>query len=362
MGSVFVLGGTKPGYHKRYLRAVKVLSELFDIVYYQYADYSDDIPFDLPSNVVPLPVKLDKSKLKGKHRIDFEREVKDIFNRYGKSNGVYLLDFLRFYPLYPFKHARKVVFETFEYYPAGVLYSIPSYVLGKLKEWAFLPIYLKMLDVSDGIVATVPRDMFPANKILPNVRNKTFYIPNLAATTINPLPVSERRKAICFGATRKMSLFMIKEIVHVWEKHGFAFDVYGGATYHDISGRQYQFLPYDEYMVSLSKCYGFIVTTVLPGYSPNINEIWTLPNKLFDTLGAGTPVLVHESNIAMAEFVNKYGVGLVYGDRVSDKDFDMFMSKYNNFLSNIRKYQGYFVWNKTKEQRYKRFLESVYGG
>ncbi len=361
MRRVFVLGGTKPGYHKRYLRAIETLSEIFGEVYYQYADYKDNIPFSVPSNVYQLPVKLDRNELKKRGRITFEEKVKELFDEYGRDGYVYILDFLRFFPLYPFTHAYKVVFETFEYHPAGVLYSIPSYPFGKIKEWLLLPIYATMLDVSDGIVATAPRDVFPLNRKRGFSYDKVHFIPNLAATLIPPISKNQRRQSICYGATRKMSWKLMENVIEIWEKHGYVFDVFGGVKYdREISGKYYGFMPYEEYIRTLSQCKWVILTNTFPGYSPNINTLWSLPNKLFDALGAGTPVMVHKSNIAIAEFVERYGVGIVYNDHVGDELFEQAETKYDEILDNIRRNQKYFVWNDFKEKVYKEFLIRSY--
>lgn len=365
MRRLFVMGATKPGYFKRHLRAINVLAGLFDEVYYQYADYDDDVPFDLPINVIPLPLKIDREEFKSAKRIAFEKEIINMVREYGRDY-LYAFNFLRFFPFKPFTMPNRVIFETAEYYPAGVLYPIESYVVGKLKEWTLLPIHMRMLELVDGIVATVPRDVFPWNKIVPNFyqRFNVFYIPNFSALRIKP--IREREKVICFGATRKIDIKKMESVFLPFVREGYRVKLIGHdcgmydklPSYISCVG----YIPYSDYVKILSRCAFSVMEQNYPGYSPNLNMIWTIPHKFFDSLGAGTPVIVSEKYVPMSTLVKKYDVGVVLprSGEITEEQIEDSLSKYDIYLRNIERNQGKFVWNKEKGKRYKDFLIRVY--
>ena len=105
-----------------------------------------------------------------------------------------------------------------------------------------------------------------------------------------------------------------RQLTNVLLELGIPFHIYGAndtwnATYQHLGAYMYPTLPYNEMLRSLSRYdWGFVG----PGV-PHRAFDWCMPNKLFEYLAAGIPVIVWKSDEA-AEWVKERGVGVVIDD------------------------------------------------
>lgn len=89
--------------------------------------------------------------------------------------------------------------------------------------------------------------------------------------------------------------------------------------------------------------------------------LFALPNKFFDSISAGTPVIVRDSFVTMSKLVKELGIGVVIEPEDVDKSVEDILRAYENYeilFENVVKYQDMFVWDEVKE---KEFVEFVIG-
>jgi len=82
-----------------------------------------------------------------------------------------------------------------------------------------------------------------------------------------------------------------------------------------------------------------------------------MPNKFFDSICAGTPVVVDKRFLSMASEVEKYGIGTVIDIRNISQSISSFMKnsqklEYESILKHISVYRDDFIWNREKEEKY----------
>jgi len=116
-------------------------------------------------------------------------------------------------------------------------------------------------------------------------------------------------------------------------------------------------LPYDEMMRFVSEM--FFTFSLYSTWRKN--NIIALPNKLFDSITAGTPVVTSIQMKEMANWVQKMGVGLVIDTSKPDwaqEIIPFFESPQNGILlrKNIQKNQKHFHWDSMIDSYQKFFL------
>ena len=127
----------------------------------------------------------------------------------------------------------------------------------------------------------------------------------------------------------------------------------------DIPHTSTSFLPYNEMMEELSKAAFSLISYNTVKDRNSKNYIFALPHKYYDSLSAGTPVIVKESFVSMAKQVEELGVGVVINPSNIEQSIEKILNAYENYetiLKNIEKYQNYFVWDENKE---KEFLNKI---
>jgi hypothetical protein len=142
-------------------------------------------------------------------------------------------------------------------------------------------------------------DRFPAGDAVPRVPG-IVYEGGITADDNHPHPYRDYREV-----TRQLTGM------------GIAFHLYGAndrwnAIYQDLGAYTYPLLPYNAMLRSLSRYdWGFVG----PGMTHRAFD-HCMPNKLFESMAAGIPVIVWKAQEA-AEWVKKYNVGVVV-NRIED--------------------------------------------
>jgi len=95
------------------------------------------------------------------------------------------------------------------------------------------------------------------------------------------------------------------------------------------------------------------------------NYDFALPNKFFDSIAAGTPVIVKESFVSMAKQVRNLGLGVVIDPSDFEESKKRTLEAYDNYetiIQNIEKHQNEFVWDQEKEKEFLIRIEKSCGG
>ena len=100
----------------------------------------------------------------------------------------------------------------------------------------------------------------------------------------------------------------------------------------------------------------------MPG-APDLNfanDIYSLPNKFFDSLAAGTPVILAKRFISMKRIVEETNTGIVL-NLIEDADEDLRklqsgLDHYDEYIESLKIHQDEFVWDDSKEAIFKDFV------
>ena len=365
---ILIIGYTHPKYDKRVFRTVKTLAMNHEIIY-QYLANNDEVQYK-EGNITYLPLS---NKI-----IPEENEIRKLLDRkpFDKKiselvmgldyNILYMHHFLATKPLEPFKIAKKrgkkVVYDIHEYHPENFLAGLNG-IAGNIKITIMSHIFKKQLELSDlcifvseEMVKDVLRNSAISNK-------KIFLLPNYASMSIEP-DASKKRKEIIYVGKITRQLDDEKKIVGRLVEHGFSFRIIGmdSSEFADIPRTYTPFLPYEEMMEEISKASFSLISYNTVENRKYKNDIFALPNKFFDSIAAGTPVIVKESFVSMAKQVRDLGLGVVINPLNVEESMQKILDAYNNYdtiLKNIETHQDEFVWNQSREEEFIRKIEEV---
>jgi glycosyltransferase involved in cell wall biosynthesis len=121
------------------------------------------------------------------------------------------------------------------------------------------------------------------------------------------------------------------------------------------------FLPYDEMMKEVSKAAFSLASFKSMGREDYKNDLWALPHKFYDSIAAGTPVVVMQSSVSMSKIVEELGIGVVIEPKDVEGSVKKILDAYDNhdkLVDNVERHKNKFVWDETKE---KEFVEFVLG-
>lgn len=92
------------------------------------------------------------------------------------------------------------------------------------------------------------------------------------------------------------------------------------------------------------------------------NDIYSLPNKFYDSLAAGTPVIIGKRFVSMKKIVEETQTGIVLDLLEEPKDPSLVLNaldSYGCYLDNIRANYNKFVWDNSKEDDFVDFITSI---
>ncbi len=358
--------------YKRVLVSVRVLSKHFSKVHYIYkkCEGKESVEERLKkelTNVVFVPItKTGRGPIS---RWRFDTAILDSLLEINDDIWYFhITPFLR--PLLPFKvgkeKRKRVVLDSHELMPWQVFTPFVKWnkFLAMLRTTAWWPIYIKQMELVDHVIFVSHAVRLYVSSVYPEVFNKSSVISNMAYLgnlTDKDFSIKKKKKIVYVGADFrrtplswlvKLHDFLGYEFEYVSRHNNEEFDKYDWVKRRD-------FMPYEDMMRWLSRARWSIIAYDLPFYALK-NYIYTVPNKLFDSLGAFTPVITREHFYELSHLVRRYGVGVVISADGKDlvekvKNADEY---YDEVIENIKRSRKMWVWNEYWE---KKLLEAVIG-
>jgi hypothetical protein len=340
---------------KRVLRTVNALKKKGKVFY----QYSGKRPYR-SEGVECYPIK--KKQLPGNRftkRLRFDTKILEMVDKLDYDIA-YFHYFPASKPLKIFKHVKKrnkkLIFELHEIIPEQFLSDKFSYLKPLL--WNIIK---KEFKLCDGLVAV-------SNEVFIYMTNKTkitkpfFILPNYANFSINPISKNKRKKRIIIvgGSQRKVDID--NGLVSRLKNEGFIITSIGIRS--DIADEVLPFMEYNYMMKEISES-AFSLMSFKSRKNPNyVNDIYSLANKFFDSLAAGTPVILNNRFVSMKKYIEKTKAGIIVNfnnepDVILNKIRKMW-NNYSELLSSLEKHNHVFTWNKAKEDKFVRFIEQVH--
>jgi glycosyltransferase involved in cell wall biosynthesis len=362
---VLVIGYMHLRNDKRVFRTVQALSKKGEVIY-QYWTEKEELPFK-ENNIRYIPVKCSNRGnifQKAVERKQFDEKICHLVES-EDYDILYMHHFPATKPLKPFvvakKRGKKIVYDIHEYHPQNFLNTLPR-PLSDLKEFVMWRIFKKQLQLSDLCIFVSEEtrdDVVTKTGLNPE---KTFVVPNYASMKIEPDPDKKKMEIVLVGKTPR-NLIHEKRLVKALVERGFSFRIIGmdSETFSDVPHTYTSFLPYEKMMGELSKSMFSLISYSTIGREDYKNDLYALPHKFYDSIAAGTPVIVKNSFVSMAKIVEDLGIGVVIDPanvEESLKRIENACQRYEEILENIRRHQEGFVWDKKKEEE---FLERVMG-
>ncbi len=361
MKKVLVIGYMHPKYDKRVFRTVQALSKYAKVIYQYLSDKSEReheegnvryVPIQWAENINANAI----AKLWKRRTLD--KKIMGLIKN-TEFDILYMHHFLPSKPIEPFRYVKrngkKVVYDVHEYHPENFLSNLHG-IMGKLKIRVMKKIFDKQIDLSDKLIFVSQET---ARYSIENKSKRVLVVPNYAGMVTRS---GEKRKEIVFVGKVTRALGDEKRLIKELIKEGFVFKIIGmdSNVSSDVEHVYTGFLPYEKMMEEISKALFNFISYSFPSGEPR-NYAFSLPNKFFDSLGAGTPVIVKESFVSMRTIVEELGVGVV----IDPKDVESSVKKileayrnYNQLIENIEKHKEKFVWNEEKEKEFVEFVLS----
>lgn len=339
---------------KRVMRTVKSLRKL-GTVYYQYAGNSKKSIDGVIS--VPLKKPWSKNSLERyKQRRKFDKEILKLVETLD-YDFAYFHYFPASRPVKVFKAVKKrgksLIYDLHEIIPVQFLPEKFSWITPMM--WT---IFRRQLSLSDALIS-VSQEAMDFMLMKSRVTKPFLIVKNYANYAFGFK--REKKKEIVIAGKSSRNNDLISEILISLKNEGFSFKSIGIKS--DLADVNLPFLPYDEMMDELSKSAFSIIAyqnRKLPDYP---NEVFSLPNKFFDSLAAGTPVIVNSRFQSMVSLVEKYNVGIVIDTTQSVRSITNKIIKawnhYETFLDAIKMNAEHFVWNEKKEREFIDFILEV---
>lgn len=369
MKKVLVVAYMHKKYDKRVWKSVEILSKIYDVIYI-YWDLQNEKPYKY-SNIEYIPVYYKyetKSRFRDSlKRIRYERKICQISKKYinsGNIDIVYIHHFATFFPFCVYKLAKKrkipIVTDYHEYIPEEYMFSLRNKI--PFIEIVGKAINKKITIMSSGGIFVSPWVKKVSTSINPSL--KAIVIPNYALMKTDVVDKNSRSKEIIFvgGMLKKMDYEF--KILEMLRKEGFKITSLG-VNFKKANVNYERFLPYDKMMKRISTAAFSLIS-----YSPYdtkgtllMNYSHSFPNKFFDSIAAGVPVIVRKEFKEMVDIVEKYGVGIVIPSDDEREAANMILKAWNEhydlITDNIKKYQDEFCWNEDKEKLFLDFFENI---
>jgi len=302
---VLVLGYTHDFFDKRvFLKCVLSLSEVFDEVVYPFWKRERKVSFSIPENVTPVGLPPFHMRTWKRTLFDDPKYKESILNLPGQFDFVVSHDtqgYLaqkRFFRKLKQKFGAKLVFDLHEFLPSASFPSIPD---SPVKNWIIEKLWLsRILDEADAFV--VVNDFVKQTLGKKGTNRPVFILPNFAhQETFTSLEKKKDRIAIVGGIRNDNGPKEYQKLVEVFlERSHFDFTFIGtpkaalvdfGFPAPLLENPRLHFpgfLPYSAMLEEISMC-SFSISHL---NFRNINSRFSLPNRFYDSLCAGTPILV----------------------------------------------------------------------
>lgn len=222
-----------------------------------------------------------------------------------------------------------------------------------------------MLRKTDGAVFVSRKMLEMASSVNSSLRS--IFVPNYALGLRIPVSRASRRKEIVFvgKTTRKINREI--EILRLIMECGFTFTSLGSeSNFGDLKANVMEALPYDQMMDYISEsAFTIISYDVFDNKgNPWLNMVYSMPNKFFDSLGAGTPVIVASDFEEMARIIQKNKIGILIDRNEMKRSVDRIVSLWNSadydrLLDSIRSTQDEYAWDTDKEESFLSYIRTL---
>jgi len=365
MKKVLIIGYLHPKYDKRVYRTVQALSKYAKVIY-QYMVKEKESEYE-EGNVRYVPIEEQSEPpnilAKFQRRRKFDKQVVDLIKN-TDFDVLYMHYFLLSKPIEPFEYAKsigkRVVYDIHEYHPEDFLLTLSGPV-GRLKINVVRRLFERQIDLSDKLIFVSPEQM---KYSLGERKKDVLIVPNYASMAVCS---REKNKEIVFVGKSTRILGGEEQVIKKLINEGFIFKIIGmeSNVFSNIEHVYTDFLPYDEMMKEISKATFSLVSYKAIGKTiereDDKNALWSLPHKFYDSIAAGTPVIVKQSFVSMSKIVEELGIGVVIDPKDVEGSVKKILDAYDNYdklIDNVERHKSKFVWDETKE---KEFVEFVLG-
>ena len=374
MPRICVFGYTHPVDDKRVFRTVESLGKKHKIFYvYRVEENKRQSEHDLKQMYpdvkfigIPLERKDFRDPIK---RLKFDRKVLQTLRNVAQQvDLVYVHDWIRTHPKEPFWSIRKmdkrIIYDVHEYYPESTLEKLPAFLLPS-KRALCRSVLNRQLSMVDGaiFVSNAQKRCCESNALPPST-----IIPNVATFSLDIFDKKQRESVftVVGGTSRDITdVFPLMKAIRLQglkvKLRVVGMPCQSSSDYCEV----FPFQPYGEMMKLIQNSF-YSLMIFRTHKLPSLNDVVRLPNKFFDSLAAGTPVIVDEFFEEMSRLTLEWGVGLVVDMRDPEAAANKIISSledgsYEKFLRNIDRHKAKFTWQ-TYEQHFLRFVDAILEG
>lgn len=366
---IVVVGYLHKKMDKRVFRTVKAFSRHFKVLYIYWTEDASEKSYT-EGNIEYLPVyhKLCTNPFKEfVNRYKYEREVLRIVDKLS-FDLAYIHHFATVKPLAIFRLLSrknvKIITDFHEYVPEEYLFGVEQ-IPRSIKMWLGQKLYRHMIMKSDGTVFVSKKFLEDAKEWKPDL--KAFNFPNYGNLKIPPINQIKRQKEVIFAGTTERKIENELKIFEILNSKGFSIVSIGTDIKAPFEIKKLPFLKYEKMIERISNAAFSIVSYSCRNKKGNyLNKyVYSMPNKFFDSIAAGTPVILDKDFLGMRELIENDGIGVVI-DRDNPKEsaekitaFWESKVEYEKLLLNISRKQDHYVWNEKKEREFIDFIMRV---
>ncbi|HON27683.1 MAG: glycosyltransferase [Mesotoga sp.] len=342
---------------KRVMRTVEIFCRLGPVCY-QFSGENSAFSNDFQRNLRDFSLCRDEMPGRGKliKRIRLDREILKLVKELDYDLA-YFHSFPASQPIKLFrevkKRGKKLLYDLHEIMPVQFLpekYSFLNPVL-----WRILKAQLSLVDGVIGVSDEAMKMMFEKT----GIARPLLIIPNYAATGIQIGRNAKNAEiAVVGGTSRKITINgnLLKEL-----KKNFKLISIG--TNCDIVDEELPFMNYDLMMDRISKVKYTLLAFQSRSDPQYPNDIYSLPNKFYDSLAAGTPVIIDDRFVSMKKIIEETNTGLILDlSKEPDRDLSLILNapgSYDSYLENLGRYYDRFVWDNSKEDCFVDFIATI---
>jgi len=335
------------------MRTVAALKKL-GIVYYQFSGSAMPIEEE-DLHYFAIEKQFMQGRFSLQKRRNFDKRILGLI-RNTNCDLIYFHGFPSSMPLKVFKFARKmgkkIIYDLHEIMPEQFLPERLSFLNPVL--WKVLKTQLSLVDGVISVSEEALRMMLEKT----GIDKPKLCLPNYATGGVSfGNCVKNSEIAVVGGTHRKISIDsnLLNEI-----KRNFKLISIG--TTCNIADEELPFMDYRLMMERISKV-KFTLLAFQSRTDPQyVNDIYSLPNKLYDSLAAGTPVILDSRFVSMKRIVEDTQTGVVLDLVEPSKRSSSFLNDseaYDLYLDNLRSNYDEFVWDSSKEDIFLDFVSNV---
>lgn len=343
---------------KRVMRTVNALAEVMGVNYYYWADD----PFEKPETVGNITYWPSYYKLSSGYRSrkQYETALAERISQHYLTDLVYFHHYSATAPFKFYKPFSKVpvITDFHEYLPDDYLAGID-----KIPKWLRLlageHVFKGLCKFSSGLVSVNNFALKTAEKYTDCPK---LEVKNYGDYALEPAAKAERNKEIVLVGKTTRKLDRERQMLKKLHEYGFKITLIGAESKPPYDFMDYEpFLSYDEMMKRIGKA-AFSLVSFDPTDSKGrirLNYIHSSSNKAYDSICAGTPVIVADDFCELQNIRAK----VVY--RCCNPDLDaefinlMWTQFYENFLSQIPLNVRDCVWDAEKKNEFIQFCTDL---